>query len=115
MEEGGTNTSICLEIHGLGHGSVGIPVVVELEESTNGLASSEDFSFSALQVTFPNGSFIGSIECVVLSVVDDNILESDTEMFSLRISSVSPGRVAVMPDDELFITIVDNDAPGLSS
>ena len=110
VEEGGTNTSICLEIHGLGHGSLGIPVVAELD-----FANSEDFSFSATEVTFPNGSLSGSTECVLLYIVDDNILEGDKEIVSLHILSVSPDRVNFVPEDELVITIRDNDAPGQSS
>lgn len=67
---------------------------------------SSDYTFGSASTMFVAGSMIDNFVCISVSLVDDDILEEDGEMFSAILSSDN-ARVGSLTST--LVTINDND------
>ena len=63
-----------------------------------------DFVSLSAFISFPSGAPAGTVQCVCVSILDDNILES-TETFTLQLISSSPD--VVVEDGVAVVSIND--------
>ena len=63
----------------------------------------------SVELTFTAGSQLGAVQCVGISVTDDNIVEQP-EAFSVRLESQDPDIASVDPRREMGVVTIISDA-----
>ena len=104
VTEGGSLTVTVMLATAAPSGGVTIPLT-----TTNGTASSEDYSLSALSVTIGSGASSGT---VMLTATDDSTDES-SETFSVQLATLPSGYTTGSPASAA-VTITDDDTAGVT-
>ena len=71
------------------------------------LSEGADYIAASETLLFPVGSEDGVMDCISISILDDDIIESD-EVFSLRLTNVVDN--VFVPVSSTRISILDNDS-----
>ena len=67
-----------------------------------------DYAAISTHLMFPTGSVSGDMKCINITIIDDVVLEED-ETLTVAMTNTSPYNYVAVEDDELTLTIRDND------
>ena len=86
-------------------------LVIPVRTMNNTAVAGSDYTALNRNVTFTAGATGGGLrQTVTITILEDNLDEAD-ETFTVSFGTLPAGRVAAGADDEVTVTITDNDVP----